>query len=161
MPLPLCRLAVARLAAARRAAMAVEFAIVSLALFIFLFGIINLGDLGLVLGALQRGVQGAARQAAVTAAANLANNAACPTAAQIQGYFGSYAAPVINTAAATPSYGAGSPWVINDATLPGSYLVMTETYTWKPLGFAAFGTGFPVSLTAAAFVMGSSGTVHC
>lgn len=150
-----------RLLSGRRAAMAVEFAMVSLALFVFLMGIVNLGDLGLVLGALQRGVQGAARQAAVTAAANLANSAACPTATQIQGYFGGYASPVINTAASTASYYSGTPWVTNDATLPGSYLVMTETYTWRPIGFAPFGSGFPLSLSAAAFVMGSSGTVHC
>ena len=148
-------------ARARRAAAAVEFAITSLALFTFLMGIINLGDLGLVLGALQHGVQGAARQAAVTAAGDLASGAACPTSANIQSYFSAFAVPPLTAGTAVPSYGAGSPWVSNDTTLPGSYVVLTETYNWVPIGFSPFGTGFNLSLTAAGFVMGSSASLTC
>ena len=146
---------------ARRAAAAVEFAITSLALFTFLMGIINLGDLGLVLGALQHGVQGAARQAAVTAAGDLASGTACPTSANIQSYFTAFAVPPLAANSAVPSYGAGSPWVSNDTTLPGSYVVLTETYNWVPIGFLPFGTGFSLSLTAAGFVMGSSASLTC
>ncbi len=156
------RLARRGFARARRAAAAVEFAITSVALFTFLMGIINLGDLGLVLGALQHGVQGAARQAAVVAAGDLASGTACPANGDIQSYFNAFATPPLAANSAVPSFGGGgSPWVSNDATLPGSYVVLTETYNWVPIGFSPFGTGFSFSLTAAGFVMGSSASVTC
>jgi Flp pilus assembly protein TadG len=59
----------------------VEFAICGFALFEFIFGIVNLGLLGMSLSALARGVQSAARAAAVYTSAQYANEGAftCPS----------------------------------------------------------------------------------
>lgn len=162
-----------RFRAARRAAAAVEFAISALALFLFLFGIINLGYLGLQISALERGVVGAAREAGVTAAANLSGNGAkttCPTSTDIQGYFNSFASPPLRAATGSTTDGSPvltystGPWVNNGAagTPAGTYLTITATYRWIPIGFQAyFGVGLNLSITSAAFVMGTGGTSTC
>jgi Flp pilus assembly protein TadG len=162
-----------RFIAARRAAAAVEFAISALALLLFLFGIINLGYLGLQISALEHGVVGAARKAGVTAAANLTGNGAkttCPTTADIQGYFNSFAAPPLRAATGAATDGSPvltfstGPWVNNGAagTPAGTYLTITATYRWIPIGFPAyFGVGLNLSITSAAFVMGTGGAAPC
>jgi hypothetical protein len=162
-----------RLAADARAAAGVEFAISGLALFLFLFGIINLGYLGLQISALEHGVVGAARQAGVTAAANLSGNGAkttCPTTSDIQGYFNNFASPPLRAATGSTTDGSpvltftAGPWVNNGAagTPAGTFLTITATYRWIPIGFRAyFGVGLTLSITSAAFVMGTGGTTPC
>jgi Flp pilus assembly protein TadG len=163
-----------RFGAARRGSASVEFAMSGIALFAFLMGIINLGDLGLTLGVLQRGVETAARQAAVTAASNLSASPAtsCPTAANVVTYFTNAESPPLSMANVTLSSANGAlpsnnAWTNNASppgsatSLPGSYIVLTAKYAWKPLGFAALGPSINLSLTSIAFVMGTSATVTC
>jgi Flp pilus assembly protein TadG len=88
-----------RLGRERRSSAAVEFALTGSALIAFLFGIVNLGLLGLTVGTLQHAVEQTARKAAVTAALN--GSSACPSSTTIQGYFNPYAAPVSPANAAT------------------------------------------------------------
>lgn len=147
----------------RRGSTAVEFAICGLAIFAFILGIINLGFLGLTLGALQHAVEQTARKAAVTAAAN--GSGACPTTTNIQTYFNQFAAPIIAANAATltySKYSAGSvtatstPWVDNGSggTPPGTYIALTANYRWTPIGFAMF-SGITLRIETVAFAMGS------
>jgi Flp pilus assembly protein TadG len=161
LPIRLCR----RFIAGRRGAAAVEFALTSMALFLFLFAIVNLGLLGLTLGALQHGTEQAAREAAVTAAKNPADCRSSVNSTAIQNYFYLYAAPVISRGA-TPSYSiytdgsaalntANDPWVDNGSgTPPGTYIALTETYNWAPIGFAKL-HGFTLKISTVAFAMGS------
>ncbi len=129
--------------------------------------IVNLGDVGLVLGAMQRAVEGASRQAAVTAAANLTSNgtkSTCPTTADVQGYFSNYAASVLPLSAVALSYGSASsgPWINDAAASPaGTYIALTATYVWQPIGLPKLGSGLTLKLTSVAFVTGSSATVTC
>ena len=156
----------ARFAGGRQASAAVEFALGGLALFAFLMGIVNLGYLGLTLGALQHAVEQTARKAAVTAAAN---PSACPTSANIQTIFNGFASPVLPLNGPTLSYSSYSsstatispdtatdPWVDNTSSQapPGTYLALTAAYNWKPIGFAEF-SGIKLSITTVAFAMGS------
>lgn len=140
---------------------------VGLAFFSFLMAIVNLGDLGLVLGAMQHAVQGASRQAAVTAAANLSSNGSkttCPTTSDVQGYFNNYAASVLNASAITLSYGSASsgPWINDGAASPaGTYIALTAAYVWQPIGLPKLGSGLTLKLTSVAFVMGSGAAVTC
>lgn len=156
---------------ARHGAAAVEFALSSLWLFLFLFAIINLGYLGLTLGALQHAVESAARQAAVSASANLSATPAkpCPTGSQIQTYFNNFVSPVLPSAGSasgpvlTPSATATPP-VWTNGTLPGSYLALTGTYKWRPIGFPAYlGSGITLRITTVSFAMGTgaSGATTC
>lgn len=156
-----------RFLAARRGVAAVEFALTAFWLFLFLFAIINLGDLGFTVGALQHAVEAAARKAAVTASANLSSTPAtpCPTGSQLQTYFNSFAAPMLPAAGTasgpvlTPSATASSVWT--NSTLPGSHLVLTATYHWQPIGFPhLLGAGVTLSLTTVSFAMGT-GTTAC
>jgi Flp pilus assembly protein TadG len=166
-----------RFAAARRGSAAVEFAMSGLALFAFLMVIINLGDLGLTVGALQHGLQGAARQAAVTAAANLSGNGAvatCPVASDVRGYFNAFTSPALRAATGSTTdgspqlssangnlTGSTSPWT-SGTTPAGTFIKLTASYKWTPIGFASLGPGVTLSLTTMAFVMGtSSGTPTC
>jgi hypothetical protein len=172
-----------RFASANRASATVEFALSSLALFTFLMVIINLGDLGLTLGALQHGLQGGARAAAVAAAANLSGNTNegetyCPLCQEVRTDFNNFASPPLpasnsgNNATPQLYYTTGgtltafsngtSPWVYSGSSPQGSYLALTVKYKWVPLGFAALGTGINLSLTTVVYVMGTtSGTPKC
>jgi hypothetical protein len=154
-----------------------------LALFTFLMVIINLGDLGLTLGALQHGLQGGARAAAVAAAANLSGNlvgdgTSCPLCHEVRQDFNNFASPPLpvstsaNTASPQLYYTTGgtltafadgvSPWVYSAASPQGSYMALTVKYKWVPLGFAALGTGINLSLTTVVYVMGTnSGSPKC
>ncbi|HVE20918.1 MAG TPA: TadE family protein [Acidocella sp.] len=148
-----------RFAASRQANATVEFALCGLALTAFLLGIVNLGLLGFTIGALQHAVEQAARTAAVSAAGG-----ACPTLPTIKGYFNTDAAPAIPANGATlafSTYSNGSvsavsgPWVDNGtSSLPGTYIALTASYNWKPIGFASF-VNIPLTIKTVAFAMGS------
>ena len=143
---------------------AVEFALVGMALAMFMLAIVNLGMLGFTVGALVHGVQSAARAAAVQTANTYATTEAitCPSKSAIIGYFNEYADPPLPAATGTTSNPAGiSTWSDNggDAVTsepPGVYLTLTATYLWVPIGFAAFGTGINLSITTVATVTGSA-----
>ncbi len=157
------RLATA-LARQRGAVVAVEFALVSLAMFGFLLAIINLGMLGLTLGALVHGVQSAARAAAMQTSYNYATSRTltCPTNATIIGYFNQHADPPLPPATGTTSNPAViASWSNNGngsvtTEPPGVYLTLTGTYRWVPLGFAPFGAGINLSITTVATATGSA-----
>jgi len=148
----------------RRAVAAVEFALVGMALVMFLMIIVNVGMLGLTLGALVHGVQSAARAAAVQTADNYATNGSisCPTQSAIIGYFNQYADPPLPPATgATSNPGVTATWSDNGNDTvttepPGVYLTLTATDKWVPIGFAAFGTGINLSITTVATVTGSA-----
>ncbi len=147
-----------------RATASVEFALVGLAITAFILIIVNVSLFGLSLGALVRGVQAAARNAAVhTAAAYATTNAiTCPTQAAIVGYFNAAANPPLPPATGTN----GNPtvtatWTDNGADTiatdpPGLYLTLTGSYRFVPIGFAPFGAGITLRITTVATVTGSS-----
>jgi Flp pilus assembly protein TadG len=148
----------------RRAVAAVEFALIGMALVMFLLIIVNVGMLGLTLGALVHGVQSAARAAAVQAANNYADNGSltCPTQSAIIGYFNEYADPPLAPAtSATSNPGITATWSDNGNDTvttepPGVYLTLKATDKWVPIGFAAFGTGINLSISTVATVTGSA-----
>jgi Flp pilus assembly protein TadG len=154
----------AALARQRRGGAAVEFALVGMALVAFLLAIVNLGMLGFSVGALVRGVQSAARAAAVQTAATYAATEAvtCPSESAIVGYFNEYADPPLPPASGTTGNPAvNASWSDNggDAVTtepPGVYLTLTATYKWVPIGFAPFGTGINLSITTVATVTGTA-----
>lgn len=155
----------------RRGVVAVEFALIGVAMFAFILAILDLGMLGFSLDSLTRGVQAAARTSVMTAANAYATNGAisCPTTSTIIGYFNSYASPPLAVATGSTSNPAvTATWTDNSSgtvtTEPqGVYLTLTGTYTWLPLGFAAFGhAGIRLSITSVAIVPGSSaGAASC
>jgi Flp pilus assembly protein TadG len=151
-----------------RAGAAVEFALSGLALFAFLLAILNLGLLGFSLAALARGVQAAARTAAVTAAASYTtsttNTITCPSITAIAGYFNTYADPPLppagTTSGSNPSISGpakGSLWTnsAGSSSSLGLYVTLTGTYKWVPLGLAAFGKGITLRITSVATVTGT------
>ncbi len=154
------------LAAQRRAGAASEFALCGLGLFAFILAVVNMGLLGLSLGALERGVQASARQAAVTAANSYASASTytCPTAATVQGYFNGFANPPLPPSVAGPP-NTGPILVItwvnnssysNASQPPGVFITLTATYNWIPLGFSNFGPSIPLKLSTLADVTGTT-----
>jgi Flp pilus assembly protein TadG len=155
----------------RRAVASVEFAFSALALFVFMFTIINLGDLGLVLGTMQHGVEIAARAAAVQTEVNLAQSndlGTCATQSQVLASFNSIAAPTLPMAAGTVT--AGRPdiqdaWTNNAAgnSVSGTFLTVTAHYLWMPVGLPfSFGQGVPLSIAVTQMVLGTTGaTTSC
>jgi hypothetical protein len=153
----------------RRAAVAVEFAVSGLALFAFVLVLLNMGLLGLSVGALAHGVQAAARTAAVQAAKNYVNSGStysCPTPASVATYFNNVANPPLppsGTSAATSNPYINAVWTNNSSNAtagepPGVYITLTGTYVWHPIGFN-FGPGVTLKITTLATVLGSaSGT---
>lgn len=151
-------------ARARRAAAAVEFAICGLALLLFIFGILNLGLLGLSLSALARGVQSAARAAAVYTSAQYANTGAftCPSPGTIVTDFNHAVSPALPSAG---TVNGSNPLVTvtwtNNGTNgeagdpPGLYLTLTGSYRWSPIGFNGLFPSIPLSITTVTTVMGS------
>jgi Flp pilus assembly protein TadG len=149
----------------RRGVVAVEFALIGVAMVVFIFAILELGMLGFSLDSLTRGVQAAARTAVMTAANAYATNGAisCPTNSTIIGYFNGYASPPLPAATGSTSNPAiTATWTNNSSgtvtTEPeGVYLTLTGTYTWVPMGYAAFGhAGIKLNITSVAIVPGSS-----
>jgi Flp pilus assembly protein TadG len=155
----------------RDATSSLEFAVNAMALLLFLFGIVNMGDLGLTVGTMKRAVQSAVRTAAVQTSAAMAqtgNPAACATGAQIITDFNNIASPILPpaSAAATPGYPAIS-YNWSNATIanptPGTVLSITASYRWVPLGLSQyFGPGIPLSISSTQLVIGTSGaTTSC
>ncbi len=148
-----------------------EFAVNALVLVLFLFGIVNLGDLGLTVGTMKRAVQAAVRTATVQTSAAIAqtgNPSACATAAQIIADFNGVASPILPPASAsnTPGYPYISYSWTNATTLsptPGTLLTVTAAYRWAPLGMSqTFGPGIPLSISSTQLVIGTSGaTTSC
>lgn len=132
----------------RRGVAAVEFAITGSLLFLFLFGILNLGYLGFTIVALQRGVQQAARYASVTTAAALASGTAmtyaCPTQAAIQSQFASAADPPLSGAempAVVVAWGGSlAPCSNNTGTGVGTVTVSARLQ-WLPIGLQGIWSG--------------------
>jgi len=165
--MPMLPRIVTRFAAARRGGPAVEFAISGTLLFGFIMGIINLGLLGLSVGALTRGVEATGRWAAIQAAASYASSGSTvtePCFSRVTSAFNGFVSPPL-PALGTPTSNTitsnGLTLTINWTTTgvgkaPGVYLTLTGTYAWQPLGFHLFGSGFNVNITTAATVLGSS-----
>jgi len=150
----------------RRGTTTVEFAVNAMVLLLFLFGIINLGDLGLTVGTMKRAVEATVRTATVQTSAAIAqsgNPAACATAAQIIADFNSIASPILPPASAASV--SGYPTISyswTNATVatptPGTTLAVTATFRWVPLGLSSsFGPGIPLTITATQLVIGTSG----
>jgi hypothetical protein len=154
-----------QLAATRRAGAATEFALCGLGLFAFIMAVVNMGLLGLSLGALQRGVQASARQAAVNAAASYAASSSatftCPSTATINNYFNGFANPPLPPVGSSNGPTLAISWVNNssDSTAtepPGVYITLTATYNWVPLGFGELGPSISLKLSTLAEVTGTT-----
>jgi Flp pilus assembly protein TadG len=155
----------------RRATTTLEFAVNGLVLLLFLFGIVNLGDLGLTVGTMKRAVEATVRTATVQTSAALAqsgNPAACATAAQIIADFNNIASPILPPASAVSVSGYPTiayTWTNATAAnpVPGTTLAITASFRWVPLGLSpAFGPGIPLTITATQLVIGTSGaTTAC
>jgi hypothetical protein len=157
----------------RRAVSAVEFAIGAPLFFLFLFGVIDLGSLGLSYYALNQGVISAARGASVemsngfAASPGVVGSASiCPSQAHVQTIFDNGATPGIpagvmptismwwggslnSTCPSTASPPSGS--------LPldtGGWVQVSAQYKWTPMiGGYLFGDGFSINATATDQVM--------
>jgi hypothetical protein len=153
----------------RRAGAAVEFALCGMAFFGFIMAIVNLGLLGFSLGALARSVQATGRWAAVTASSSYTGSQiTLPCLSSDVTAFNRFADPALpalaqtsGTASSTGSQTTGNltlsaTWTGTAGASPGEFVQLTGTYKWVPLGFAPFGAGFPLRITTAATVMGSS-----
>jgi hypothetical protein len=148
-------------AAERRAVTAVEFSINVLALMLFFFAIINLGDLGLVVGTMKHAVQSSVRNAAVTTGANIAasgNLGACATESQILASFNGIASPILPAAGDATNNGAPivqSSWVNN---AQGATLTVSATYQWVPVGMPNnFTPALSLDISSTQTVIGTSG----
>jgi hypothetical protein len=168
MPLAVFR----QFAAATRASAAVEFAINGSVFFLFIFGLINLGDLGISVGMMKHSVEVAVREAVVQTGVQFVQNgnvaASCATTAQVLGDFNAVAAPVLPAASGSTTDGTPvitAVWNNSNAAnaLVGASLTVTARYTWQPIGMpTAFGAGIPLTITSTEFVNGSSGlTTSC
>ncbi len=155
-----------RFRTASQAVASIEFAISGMALILFMLAIVNLGDLGLMLGALQHGAEAAARAAAVQSAGNIASGGVCTNNAAVQSYFNAAASPPLPPA--TGSTTDGTPqiqtsWTNNSAnnTVPGTYVTVTTSYNWTPIGLPNTAS-IPLTITATQIVLGTSGaTTSC
>jgi|GEM_PF-6768547 hypothetical protein len=142
-----------------------------MALIGFIMIIFNAGMLGFQLGALAHAVQMTGRWATVKATASYANSGSKitePCLGSVVTTFNSFADPPLSALAqpgssstisgttTTGNLTLTASWSGSAASAPGVYLTLTGTYNWQPLGFAAFGSGFPLKITTAATVMGSS-----
>jgi hypothetical protein len=160
-----------RFTIARRAAAAVEFALLGLAVVGFLLVIVNLGILGLDIATLARSVQATGRWAAVSATASYAASSGTitePCLGSVVTVFNHYGAPPLPTltvpggssASGTQTTGSISlqtSWRGSTGAAPGVYLTLSATYNWRPFGYAKFGTlALPIRIVTAATVMGSS-----
>jgi Flp pilus assembly protein TadG len=155
----------------RGGAAAVEFALNIMVLLLFMFGIINLGDLGLTIGTMERAVQSAVREAAIqtsNAIAQTGNPADCTTAAQLVADFNAIADPILPPATITATQGDPTiSYSWSNATaanpVPGTVLSVTAAYHWVPLGLSqSFGPGVPLSISSTQLVIGTSGaTTSC
>lgn len=157
----------------RHAAAAAEFAICGLVMMAFIMAIINLGLLGFSVGTMQRGIQVAARNAAVTSANNYVNTLAngtntytCPSASTIAATFNSLTGNVLPPASTSSSSKLYliAKWYNNSTGTaytsmpPGVVVVVSVTYKWSPLDFVAFGNLLTLRLTTVSVVNGTDNT---
>lgn len=148
----------------RSGATAVEFAICLLALVLFVFAIVNLGDLGLTVYALDRGVAESANYAALQASDNIAaagpvqangtvTTAECPAPTAIQAKFSAAAAPPYSAQNPAPPLTVdwwGTMAVCGGATVasppPGGGVTVSVNAPWSPLALAGlFGGALTLS----------------
>lgn len=152
----------------RNGATTLEFAVNGFVLLLFLFGIINLGDLGLTVGTMKHAVETTVRTATVQTSAALAqtgNPAACATASQIIADFNSVASPILppaSTAIApgfpTISYSWTNATAANPT--PGTSLEVTAAFRWAPLGLStSLGPGVALTISSTQLVIGTSGAI--
>ena len=113
----------ARLGGDRSGGASVEFAVVALALFLMLFGIIELGRLAAAESALSYAATVAARYAAVHGAAS----ASPASSAAIAAEFATAAAPVLGSAAPTPTV------TFTPNNNPGGTVTVAASYAWSPV----------------------------
>ena len=147
-----------------RGVAAIEFAISGLALFLFLFGIMNLGELGFTIIALQRGVQQAARYASVATSVALANgtaaNYACTTQADAQTQFANAVSPPFSTAnapAISISWGGSLAACSNNAGTGIGTVTVSAHYQWYPIGMiGVFTNGISLAPTETLAVMNAA-----
>jgi hypothetical protein len=161
--------ALRQFAARTEASAPVEFAINGSVFFLFIFGLINLGDLGISVGMMKHGVEVAVREAVVQTGVKFAQNgnvaASCATSAQVMGAFNVIAAPVLPAASGSATDGTpviAASWNNSNAanSMIGASLTVTASYTWTPIGMpSAFGLGIPIVVTSTQFVNGTSGLV--
>lgn len=159
-----------RIFAAERAGAAVEFAVCSFGVFAFILAILNLGLLGFQFGALVHAVQQTGRWAAVQATASVVSSQAAitePCLARTVSQFNALADPPL-VAMAQPSGASASgtqisgnetltvSWTGTAGSANGIYETLTGTLRWQPVGFSSFGQGFPLQISTAASVAGST-----
>ncbi len=154
-----------RLWSSRKGAAAIEFAIGATVLFIFIFGIINLGFLALTENGLQNGVGNAARVASADASdimSTVANGGTPPTTCPDLPTTGSAVQQAFDAGASPPFNGGNAPNVTVDWYGPASglpsgctskntatsnYVTVSISYFWKPVALAyLFNNG--IQLTA-------------
>lgn len=158
---------------ARRGAAAIEFAIGATVLFIFIFGIINLGFLALTENGLQNGVANAARVASADASdimSTVANGGTppttCPdlptTSSAVQQAFDAGASPPFNGSNAPnvtvqwygPTSGLPS-GCVSQNTATSNYVTVSISYFWKPVALAyLFNNGIQLTASDTEAVMG-------
>ena len=147
----------------RRGVASIEFAISGTALFLFLFGILNLGEFGFTIVALQQGVEETARYASVATAVALANgtaaNYACMAQPLAQTEFNNAVSPPFSTATA-PSISVtwgGSLAACSNATGMGiGTVTVSAQYQWYPIGLiGVFPNGITLSPSETLAVMNS------
>ncbi|MGE4480919.1 TadE/TadG family type IV pilus assembly protein [Acidocella sp.] len=159
------------LLSAKRAAAAVEFALVGLACIAFLMALINLGLFGYDVSSLARAVQQTGRWAATEAAASYAASGGAITTPCLNGDIATFnglakpALPGLSSSSLTTASGTQTTgnmtltasWSGTAGSAPGLYLLLTGTYKWQPLGFSAFGAiSIPMRISSAATVVGST-----
>lgn len=160
------RLRVRQFRREQRGVAAIEFAVGLLVLLLFIFGIINLGDLALTQYAMNHGVAAAARYAAIEASNGISANgpvtssttvvaSECPTESEIQKSFDSNAAPPFTSQNPAPQvsvnwWGTMSPCGGTNLASPppGGGVRVSVLYKWTPI--AAGGLFGNPSVTLAA-----------
>lgn len=150
-----------RLTADTRGVAAIEFAISGMALFLFLFGIMNLGELGFTIVALQRGVQQAARYASISTSVALANgtavNYACTPQAAAQAQFANAVTPPFSAAsmpAVSVTWGGSLASCSNNTGSGIGTVTVAAQYQWYPVGMAGiFANGISLAPTETLAVM--------
>lgn len=166
------RSGLARLRRDRHAVTAIEFAFEAPALFIMLFGLMNLGYLGYVEYVLNRGVATSARYASIAATrafvaerSGQATGFVCPAADAIQTIFAGAVSPPI-AASVVPTLSVSWGGTLEDAcptgasgvSIPGAFVTVSATYEWSPLllGFL-FDHGFDLRAQATSPVIFGNG----
>jgi hypothetical protein len=161
---------------ARRGVAAIEFAIGATVLFIFIFGIINLGFLALTENGLQNGVGNAARVASADASdimSTVANGGTPPTTCPDLPTTGNAVQQAFDAGASPPFNGGNAPNVTTNWYGPASglpsgcspstsnpaattnYVTVSVTYKWVPIAMPyLFNNGITLTASDTEAVMG-------